>query len=248
MSMLRKIKSIQEIKFHYLLTHSKVHLSKQSICKIDKSAKIRNSSIFIAKDATITIGKNVKINNAEIYVEKGDLEINDFCIIESNSNNRLKIIIHDGNVSIGDHTKIACNRIWVRFGGVLSIGNFTNINGGSEIRCDEKIIIGSYVRISYDTRIWDTNTHRMLSSEDRRNVIRNHFPFFGFEDERPSTKPIFIGDDCWLGEGASILKGTSLGNCVNVGYKTVLVGQHINSNNTVVQDIIIKIIGKDGNK
>ena len=60
--------------------------------------------------------------------------------------------------------------------------------------------------------------------------------------EKPKTAPVIIGDDVWIGEKSSILKGTSLGNNVIVGYNTTLVGKHIPTNKTVVQKIELSII------
>ena len=108
------------------------------------------------------------------------------------------------------------------------------------MRCDESISIGSYNQISYDINIWDTNTHNILPVEDRRRVAEEYFPYFGKETEKPITKPVIIGDDCWLGERVSILKGSIIGDEVIVGYNTTITGKNIQSKSTVVSEISLK--------
>lgn len=74
----------------------------------------------------------------------------------------------NGSLVIGNHTKLACQRFWIRFGGKCKIGNYTNINSGTEIRVDELVCIGDFCQISYNIRIWDTNTHCIYPSEKRK--------------------------------------------------------------------------------
>lgn len=244
---LLKINFLTELKYKYIFSKTITRVFKGAECSISSRAKIRNSKIIVSSGAKLYIGNDVLIENAEIYIEKGSLIINDFSIIRSEKNNsKLKIIINKGEVMIGHHSKISCERIWVRFGGKLDIGNYTNINNGSEIRCDESIIIGSYNQISYNVRIWDTNTHNILERRQRRKIAEDHFPYFGYEKERPKTKPIKIGNDCWLGENAAILKGTIIGDGVNIGFGTIISGQCICEFTTVVQELKLKEIKKNG--
>lgn len=124
----------------------------------------------------------------------------------------------------------------------MEIGSYTNINSGSEIRSDESVIIGSYNQISYDVNIWDTNTHTIYKSEKRSEITRKYFPYFGYEIEKPLTSPIVVGDNCWIGERSSIMKGTQIGDNVIVGYNTMLLNKIIESNKRVVQDINLRIL------
>lgn len=230
-----------EFKYEYLFSKTLIRTFNGSRCDISTHANIRNSKIVVSSGAKLSIGNHVLIENVEIYVEKGSFLIQDHSILQSDlKNNKLKIIINDGDVIIGHHSKISCYRIWVRFGGRLEVGNYTNVNKGSEIRCDENIIIGSYNQISYNVKIWDTNTHNILEKEQRRRIAEDYFPYFGYEKGKPKTQSVKIGDDCWIGENAAILKGTSLGDGSIVGFNTILAGENISPNNVVVQDIILK--------
>lgn len=82
--------------------------------------------------------------------------------------------------------------------------------------------------------IWDTDTHNMYKAEKRREITVDTFPRFGFETEKPRTKPVFLGDDCWLGKDVSILKGSTINNKCIVGMGAKVVNINIPENKTVI--------------
>lgn len=230
-----------QIKWTHLPNHTYFRVCPTANVKIGKKVIIRNSRIIITPGSSIEIGDNVTIENSEISVDHGKCVIGDYSLIGSKES-RLLLNIETGAVNIGHHSKISVRRMWIRFGGILSIGDYTNINVGSEIRCDERISIGSYNQISYNVNIWDTNTHSILPMEERRFVTQKYYPYFGKEISRPSTAPITIGDDCWIGQNSSILKGTALGDEVIVGFNTIIPGKIIPSKTTVVSNVDLKTI------
>lgn len=199
--------------------------------EISSSASIVNTKIYVYSGASLIIEENCKIKDCTISVTKGLCRIGSSTIIEG-----ANISIDNGEITIGHHSKISCKRIWVRFGGIVGIGDYTNINSGSELRCDEKVSIGSYNQISYNVRIWDTNTHSKLSKEQRRYVTETRFPYFGFEESRPKTAPVIIGDDCWIGESAAILKGSTIGDRSIIGFGTFISGKDIPSDSRAVNE------------
>ncbi|MER8423310.1 DapH/DapD/GlmU-related protein [Mesorhizobium sp. M1403] len=82
-------------------------------------------------------------------------------------------------------------------GATLTIGDNTGISGAA-IFCSNSITIGNHVLIGANCRIYDTDFHPIDFMERR----------YG----RPcNTAPIIIGDDVWLGEGVTILKGVRIG-------------------------------------
>ena len=231
---------VKEIKWSLLLRHTYFRVCSGATAKIGKNVTIHNSRIIITSESCIEISDNVCIENMEISVDKGRLFIGMYSLV-GNENERQLLNIENGDIYIGHHSKIMAKRFWVRFGGIVRIGNYTNINDGSEIRCDESITIGSYNQISYNVNIWDTNTHNILPAEDRRAIAEKYYPYFGKETSRPATSPIVIGDDCWLGQGTTILKGSNIGDGVIVGYNSTISGKTIPANVTVVTDISLKI-------
>ena len=236
--------NLLNINYKYLFNGSWIRHLPGGKISLGKNVKIKNSNIFVNSNAILRIGDNVRIENANIYVGQGSLTLNECVIIQSSNHEKATITIDNGICRIDDHSRISCRRIWIRFGGSLSIGSYTNINSGSEIRCDERISIGSFNQISYNINIWDTNTHSILPTDQRRQLTIDKYPSFGYEIARPITKPIFIGDDCWIGENATIFKGTSIGNGSIIGYGTFLSGKSIPSNSRVTcrRDLTIDII------
>lgn len=227
---MKKITDLCQYAKYYFSGSNKVRALGDGIIKVDKTAVLKNTEIYVYPGASLSIECECQISDSVIYVGKGNLTLSEFTIVE-----RSKIMVDDGSAYIDNHCKIAAKRVWVRFGGILNIGCYTNINSLSEIRCDELIKIGSYNQISYGVRIWDTNTHSVLSSDKRRRVTEEKFPYFGFESSKPATRPIYIGNDCWIGENVAILKGTNIKDGCIVGYGTLLAGTEVPPNSRVVE-------------
>ncbi|MFC6860074.1 acyltransferase [Zunongwangia atlantica] len=253
-----KVKILFEIKYKYLLSGSYVRVEKGSKLEIEKNVTLKNVKIYLQDNSEIRIKKNSSILNSKIHIYNSgklfinsDVKINmvngfisgevyvgkDTFITNGNSLGVFHLNVSSGKVEIEDHVMIRCYRILVRFGGYLKIGAYTNINEGSEIRADEKVVIGKYNQISFNCMIWDTNTHNIYSYDKRRELTRSKFPNFGYEYEKPKTKPVYIGDDCWLGREASVLKGTVIGVKCVVGYRTTVVGVDYPDNTTIVSEI-----------
>lgn len=220
------------IQYRYLICKSFVR--GQGKLTIGRNVHIRKSSIFVAKGAQLTIADNVEMENVNIYVGNGSCHIDSWGILRPTDGRTITITIDHGNVKLSDHVKLSCKRIWVRFGGKLTIGQYTNINAESEIRCDDKIVIGAFNQISYNVRIWDTNTHSILPPEVRRQVAIDKYPYFGYESARPQTSPILIGNDCWIGENAAIFKGVQIGDRSIVGYGTFVANKVIPTDSRVL--------------
>lgn len=231
-----------ELIWKYIFSRSCVRQIKDAQVCIANDTRIINSRIIAAPGTRIEINEKCVIKNVEIYLDKGCLSIGKSSILTGEKKEPLKIIVNNGTVELGDHSKLACKRVWVRFGGNLSIGSYTNVNAGSEIRCDEKVQIGSFNQISYNVRIWDTNTHSILPPEERRRIAKEKFPYFGFETEKPASSPIIIGNDCWIGENSAILKGTEIGDGSIVGFGTFITNKKIPARSTALNDRQLRII------
>lgn len=236
--------NILNIHYRFLYYRNYVYAPSSAFLNISSTASLRNVKIYLSPGTKLVVSDGVDIRNAVICVEKGECIIHDNCIIGSPSKGgaaTTNIIINDGSLHVDHHTKLSLDRIWIRFGGHLTIGCYTNINKGSEIRCDEQINIGDYNQISYGVRIWDTNTHTIFDKSERRRITEKYFPYFGYEISKPKTAPVFIGNDCWIGENTALLKGTKLGDEVIVGYNSLLSGHEIEDGSTVVTQTTLKI-------
>ncbi len=195
---------------------------------------IKNSRLFIInKNSSLLIGKRNTITNSYIVVD-GKLHIGNENLLNKGYSYRNFCIQANGEIFIGNRNRLR-GRIWLRFGGILKIGDYNNINEDSEIRCDKAVTIGNYNQISYECMIWDTNTHCIYPAEKRRELAQKKYPVFGFEYESPKTKPILIGDDCWIGKRVTLLKGSTIGSRCIIGYGTTISNQTISDNMTVIE-------------
>lgn len=223
--------------YHWIRGRNHVRIIGHGTLNINRNVKLRNSRIYVYPEASLTIEDGCQLDGVSISIVRGNCTLGQKNILEG-----VSINIESGSMCVGHHTKIVCKRIWIRFGGNLNIGHYTNINNGSEIRCDESVSIGSFNQISYNVRIWDTNTHTILSPEDRRKITVEKFPYFGFEENRPVTSPMRIGNDCWIGENCTILKGSNIGDCCILGFGTLVTGNKLQKKSIAVNKHELHII------
>jgi acetyltransferase-like isoleucine patch superfamily enzyme len=100
--------------------------------------------------------------------------------------------------------------------GVLTLGKNLGVNQYSRIVCHDSIKIGDNVTIGQMVGILDHDHHYELKSDQLK--------LDGY-----ATAPIEIGDNVWIGDKATILKGVTIGNNVVVGAHT-LVNKDVPSN------------------
>lgn len=97
---------------------------------------------------------------------------------------------------------------WIQFGvgtqlvidsrSFFETGNDICIGANAKIICRERISIGNYFRAAWDVQIFDTNFHYTKNMET------------GLVKKR--TKPVYIGNNNWLANRASIMQGTRTGD------------------------------------
>ncbi len=176
------------------------------------SARIINSSITVGKDARLILAENVLISGYVISIQKGELTIDANSRLEQGANSlKPSISIEHGTLKIAEHSIVRAD-FSIRFGGNCKIGKYTGIMEQTEIRVDEALTIGDFNMISYECLLYDTNTHFNYDIETRRKMTMKDFPAIGSEPKKPETKPVLIGNDCWLGKRAVVLKGVAIGD------------------------------------
>ena len=112
---------------------------------------------------------------------------------------------------INFHTK--CNigkgsRIMVV--GELSLGESFMISADSTIICNQKIYIGSFSTIAWETLIMDTDQHGIYNDKNERIN---------------SDKDVHIGENVWVGARSVILKGSYIPNGCVVGANSTVTKQ-----------------------
>lgn len=95
--------------------------------------------------------------------------------------------------------------------GRCTVGDFTLLNGAL-IMAEELIEIGSHVLISWNVGIADSDFHP-LDPAKRLQDTYALAPFYENRPPRPALKtaPVKICDGAWIGMGAVILKGVTIG-------------------------------------
>ena len=105
-------------------------------------------------------------------------------------------------------------------GAIIKIGNGVGISGAT-IYARKEIIIGDNTAIGGNVKILDNDFHP-IDAEERVRLLSD--PKGGDFDDAIPSRPIHIGNNCFIGCNSIILKGTHLGdNCV-VGAGAVVAG------------------------
>lgn len=173
----------------------------------------------------------VFLNNAHLHVMKGTVRIEAdkirpgmiklgfswTCMKQNKGFHWLNL----GGVILSDRLTIANDSV-VEIGknGILKIGKNVSFNGGLRLSCQTSITIGKSVLGSWDISMFDTDFHRMKNCETNGKV-------------RSCSKPIIVGNNCWIGFGVTIMKGSQIGNGCIVGAKSLLAKDYSNAMNTV---------------
>ena len=149
-------------------------------------------------------------NRSQIYIAKGaKIELEPKAILEFNMMEDPFKEVRPSRLILHENSRLVCKghiqsfeavRIECLPNAVVEIGHKSYINHDSEIRCRERVTIGNNVSIAYNVLIQDSDYHTTYDENG---------------NPKPHTLPITIGNDVWIGAGATILKGVTLGEgCV----------------------------------
>jgi len=105
--------------------------------------------------------------------------------------------------------------------GRVNVGDGSVLVGGI-FMCQQEIVLGREVVISYQVTIADADFHPH-DSELRRRDAEASAPFAN-PGHRPEieSQPVRIGDGAWIGIGAIVLKGVQIGAGARVGAGAVV--------------------------
>ena len=118
-------------------------------------------------------------------------------------------------ITFGDHACID-GTVEVYDRGSLVVGAHFFL-GRSRIYCAHKMTIGDYVLISDNVSIMDSDLHPIRAS--KRRTVADQWARGTFPDvyDATASAPVRIGSDVWIGFGASVLKGVTIGQGAIVG-------------------------------
>lgn len=166
--------------------------------------------------------RNFKFKGFPFIFNKGILEFGDNLKINSSFFSNLIGI---------NHRTIIISRFQ---DSIIKIGNNVGMSG-TTIYARKEITIGNNTLIGANVKIFDNDFHP-IEIEARNNDIK----------EKIGTKPVCIGNNCFIGCNSLILKGTELGDGCVVGAGAVVSGKF--PENVVIAGNPAKIIKKIENK
>lgn len=123
----------------------------------------------------------------------------------------------EGDIILGENVKIFQSHLW----GKIRIGDNTSI-WGPNIAITSKfnsVVIGNYCSIARNVSIQEYN-HK-LENVSNYHVSQNIFGQ-GLDRDLSSNGPIKIGHDVWIGAGAILLSGVTIGNGAVIGANAVV--------------------------
>lgn len=198
-----------------------IEISKSTKFTIGSNVTLSNCSIYMSDNSELAIGDNSILKGVTIYLEKTSIfQVHKQVLIEQINPFPQNIHLINASIEIGQASRIRCS-ILAQNGGKVTIGQKTFINQGTQIRCDRSVLIGDYTLISYEVDIFDTNTH-CTDWRERRHAITQSPLHTILGEPSPISKPIVIGNDCWIGKRAAILKGVTLGDKTIVGLGAIV--------------------------
>lgn len=158
---------------------------------------------IILKLTGVKYGKQLKLKGIPVIFNKkgASIIIGDNCLIKSSFLSNL--------VGLYSRT-IIVTRVE---GATISIGNNVGISGAT-IYARKGITIGDNTNIGGNTKILDNDFHPI----DPQARIAD-------DKDKIGTAPVVIGENCFIGCNALILKGTQLGNNCVVGAGAVVSGK-----------------------
>jgi acetyltransferase-like isoleucine patch superfamily enzyme len=124
-------------------------------------------------------------------------------------------------ISIGRLSLIGAELFVSAHGGRISIGECCFVGPGTRVWSAGHVRIGNRVLISHNVNIFDSLTHPLSARERHAHFLAiatsGHPKSIDLAEE-----PVTIGDDAWIGAGAAVLKGVSIGACAVVGVGAVV--------------------------
>lgn len=115
----------------------------------------------------------------------------------------------ESKIAIGDRTLISSFVILRTYGGSILIGNGCFVNSFSALYGHGNLIIGNNTLIGPQVTVIPVN----YGFKDRN---------LPFREQTPTKKGITIGDDVWIGAGATIVDGCVIGNGCVIGAGAVV--------------------------
>jgi acetyltransferase-like isoleucine patch superfamily enzyme len=114
------------------------------------------------------------------------------------------------NIRVGRNSFIRGELLVFADRGQINIGEWCYVGEGTRIWSAKSISMGNRVLVSHSVNIFDNLTHP-IQAEARHEQVRQILGR-GHPSELPlGEQPVTIHDDAWIGAGAIVLRGVTLG-------------------------------------
>lgn len=113
-------------------------------------------------------------------------------------------------IFIGEDSVIRGELMTFAHGGEIRIGEWCYVGEGTRIWSAASIEIGNRVLISHSANVFDNLTHPLRAAERHRQV-QQIFTQGHPRDISLDESPVRICDDAWIGAGAMVLRGVTVG-------------------------------------
>jgi len=114
----------------------------------------------------------------------------------------------------------------------FEMGNFSCLGSQTTLICRERIVIGDYVRVAYETQILDSIFHQLIDLKTNT--------------KKEKTAPISIGNYNWIGNRSTIMKGTKTSDYTIIGSNSLCNKDYIHlGSHNVIGGIPAKLLQTD---
>lgn len=113
-------------------------------------------------------------------------------------------------IVVGRHTRILGELLTFAHGGEISIGEWCYVGEGTRIWSAASVAIGNRVLISHSANVFDSLTHP-LGAAARHEQVKQIFERGHPRKISLDESPVRICDDAWIGAGAIVLRGVTIG-------------------------------------
>jgi acetyltransferase-like isoleucine patch superfamily enzyme len=164
--------------------------------------KSRKKSIVLEGNSKIGIHHSalLTLNNSKIIIHNGTLKVGiDFGYFDGGiydpQKDSCRISLTNSTLEIFGNVSLYPGMIIHGTDAVITIKNNTIVNGGSQIIARKRVEIGEDCLLAYGVMIRDNDGHTLFAVES---------------GEKNEFKEVVIGNHCWFGQRAMVLKGVTI--------------------------------------
>ncbi len=136
-------------------------------------------------------------------------------------------VVFKGNVQFGKDCFI-----YVAKHANLEMGHMSSLGSNGKIICYDKIVLGSFARIGFESQIMDSNFHQMIDT-----LTREKFNI---------TSPVIIGNYNYIGNRVSIMSKTKTPNYCTIGSSSLCNNDYANlGEHVLIAGVPAKLLRKN---